>query len=232
MKFALGIETSGSRGSVAILPSGATGPAFEECFSSGMIHGVALAPTVAELLRRAGTSARDLALIAVGLGPGSYTGVRVGVAFAKTLAFTTGVPLVGVSSLDAIARNAPPGCGPVVCARDARRETLYVSTYHSTENGIVPDRPLALLPLADIGRHLPDGALVLGDAAMQFADHLSGSGRTIGDPELGHAGATAIARLGLDSGKRLTPEEVHELAPLYLRRSEAEERWAELEKNS
>ncbi len=229
----LGIDTSGTRGSVAILPPegtarGRTGAAIEECFSKGMIHGVALAPTVKKLLDRAGLAPRNLSLIAVGIGPGSYTGVRVGVAFAKTLALTAGVELVGVSSLDAIARNAPLGCGPVVSARDARRETLYIATYVSTGTGVRPDRPLALLPLLGIADLLPAGALVLGDAIPDFGDHLSGDGRTFGDPELWHAGALTVARLGRESSDRLKPGSVHELAPIYLRRSEAEEKWAEL----
>jgi len=228
----LGIDTSGNRGSVAILPpDGGAGAVIEECFSKGMIHGVALAPTVKQLLDRAGVAPRDLSLIAVGIGPGSYTGVRVGIAFAKTLAFTAGVELVGVSSLDAIAGNAPPGCGPVIVARDARRETLYIATYSSTESGLQPDRPLALLPLKGLADLLPADALVLGDAIPDFGDHLSGDGRTFGDPELWHAGALTVARLGRESSDRLTSDGVHELAPIYLRRSEAEEKWAELERD-
>jgi tRNA threonylcarbamoyladenosine biosynthesis protein TsaB len=224
VSFTLGIDTSGTTGSVAL-----RGPEvdLEESFSEGMIHGVALAPAVAALLERAGIAAGDLGLVAVGVGPGSYTGVRVGVAFAKTLAFTTGTPLVGISSFDAIARNAPAGCGPVVCARDARRETLYVATYDSRADGVVPVRPLALRPRGGIAAELPAGALVLGDALSRFADSLSGGGRQLGEPSLWHARAAVVARLGAESNERLDAASAHELAPVYLRRSEAEERWAE-----
>ena len=228
--FTLGIEISGTRGSVALLPPGDSASAHEELFEKGMIQGVALAPTVKELLDRAGIKAMDLSLIAVGVGPGSYTGVRVGVAFAKTLAVTTDVPIVGVSSLDAIAGNAPADCGGVIAARDARRRTLYVATYVSAAGGVRPDRPLALLPLDGIADQLPADALVLGDAITDFGEHLSGNGRTFGDPELWHAGALTVARLGRESGGEPTRESAHELAPIYLRRSEAEEKWAERER--
>jgi tRNA threonylcarbamoyladenosine biosynthesis protein TsaB len=217
----LGIDTSGTVGSVALLsPALAT----EEVFEEGLIHGVALAPSVAHLLEQASIDAADLAAVAVGLGPGSYTGVRVGVTFAKTLAFAAEVPVVGVSSLDAMAENAPHG-ERVVCARDARRGSLYARTYHRQPDGAVPEGPLRLLPLTGVRDTLPADALVIGDALDRFADLLSGDGRTPGDRDLWRSTAVAVARIGARLVHERGPDDPHDLAPIYLRASEAEERF-------
>jgi tRNA threonylcarbamoyladenosine biosynthesis protein TsaB len=215
----LGIDTSGEAGSVALLGPGGS-PAVEEVFTEGVIHGVALAPSVADLLARSGLAAKDLSLVAVGTGPGSYTGVRVGVAFAKSLAFAAGVPAVGVSSLDAMAENAGPD-RPVVCARDGRRGTLYLAVYRP---GPARDGEVRLVRHEDVAGLLPAGALVLGDAAERFPDLLSGGGRTLGDPSLARSSALAVARLGRRAAEAHGTEDVHDLSPVYLRPSEAEER--------
>jgi tRNA threonylcarbamoyladenosine biosynthesis protein TsaB len=224
----LGIDTSGTRGSVALYAPGDEAQSRETIFTDGLIHGVALAPAVKELLDGAGLKATDLELVAVGLGPGSYTGVRVGVSFAKALAFAAGLPAIGVSSLDAMAHNAPSGTS-VVCTRDARRGTLYVASFDEGPEHLEPAGPICLVKLEDLGLVLPENALVLGDAIEDFADHLSGGGRTFGEPELWHASALTVARLGYHGFRSGSPTDPHELAPIYLRRSEAEERWEERE---
>ena len=215
----LGIDTSGAAGSVAVL-LGETQR--EIVFSEGLIHGVALAPNVARILAEAGVAPDGLRGIGVGLGPGSYTGVRVGVAFAKTLAFATGVPVAGVSSLRAMAGGAPDD-RTIVCVRDARRGTLYLEIYGP---GRRPERPLSLVTLDEVTALLPPGALVIGDATERFADLLSGDGRDLGGAELGRSSATVVARLARDEWERGVTVDVHDLSPIYLRPSEAEERAA------
>src|SRR5437016_2738225 len=103
---ALGIETSGTVGSVALVEDGRV--LAEETFAKGLRHGQALVPAIGRALAAAGVGKRDVDLFAVGTGPGSYTGLRVGIATAKTLAFALGKPLFGVPSFDAIARAIPP----------------------------------------------------------------------------------------------------------------------------
>jgi len=215
----LGLDTSGDVGSVALHSPGEDDRDRERVFEAGLIHGVALAPAVREILDESGRGPRDLGLVAVGTGPGSWTGVRVGVAFAKSLAFFAGVPAIGVPSLDAIAAEAPPG-EVVACVRDARRDALYVGVYRDG----VREGDLRLVPAAEIGRALPAGALVLGDAGERYGDLLSGEGRRLGDRAASRSGARAVARLGLEAFRRRGPDDVHDLAPVYLRLSEAEER--------
>lgn len=226
MRPILGIDTSGTLGSVALRIPESPGDDLVTTFGKGLIHGVALAPSCMDLLDRAGLGPRELGLVAVGIGPGSYTGVRVGVSFAKTLAFAAGVPVVGVPSLLAMAAAAPTG-RTVVCARDARRESLYLAVYRT--EGPVPREilPLTLAHLDDVPRHLPRNALVVGDALAGHAHILSGEERTAGDEQLWHSPAGQVAALGGIRFREQGADDPHELAPLYLRASEPEERMRE-----
>lgn len=216
----LGIDTSGSSGSVALLSPRAE---VEEVFERGLIHGVALGPAVQSVLDRAGAGIEDVTLIAVGTGPGSYTGVRVAVAFAKTLAFARGLPVVGVPSFDALAAGAPPG-RTVVCVRDARRDALYYAAYRPGPDGPEVTVPLRLLALDELEGVLPEEALVIGDAVDRFGDLLSGDRRELGGVDLWESRASIVARLGEALFRRRGTDEVHDLSPVYLRLPEAEER--------
>ncbi|OGG55254.1 MAG: tRNA (adenosine(37)-N6)-threonylcarbamoyltransferase complex dimerization subunit type 1 TsaB [Candidatus Handelsmanbacteria bacterium RIFCSPLOWO2_12_FULL_64_10] len=116
--WTLGIETATAVGGVALLRDAAT--AAERTFERGMIHGRALAPAIEAVLRECGLSPRDIGLVAVDVGPGSHTGVRVGVAAAQGLAMGAGCALVGVGSLDAVAAD---GAFPAI---DAGRRRVFV----------------------------------------------------------------------------------------------------------
>ncbi|WP_150236803.1 tRNA (adenosine(37)-N6)-threonylcarbamoyltransferase complex dimerization subunit type 1 TsaB [Nocardiopsis quinghaiensis] len=174
-------------------------------------HGELLSPTVARLAEEAGTALADLDHVAVGIGPGPYTGLRVGLATAHALAEALGVPCHGIATLDALA-FATGRTEPFVAMTDARRKEVFWARYddHLTRVGEVRvDRPAEL----DTG-----GLPLVGDGARMYADVL-GTGSDPVDPL--HPDAAAMAELALLRLRR--GGELPEPNPLYLRRPDAVE---------
>ena len=171
-----------------------------------MRHGERLAPLIDRVMTEAGIGRRDLTAIAVGTGPGPFTGLRVGLVTARTLGLVLAIPVHGVCTLDAIALEAAAQTGGVsgfVVATDARRKEVYLATYdgHGARlSGPVVDHPAALatrLPVAGQGGELYPDAF----------PHRIG-------PELPSAGW--LARGAVDERFELTAAE-----PRYLRRPDA-----------
>lgn len=230
MKPLLAIETSGAVGGAAVLL--ADGQAIERDFGGNhgkpTGHGRMLIPKIGEILAEAGLAQGDLGAIAVSVGPGSYTGIRIGVTAAKTLSWALGCALVGVPTLEALAREAaalgvPEGTGRLVPAVDARRGEVYAGVF--------------LLEGSHVERVLEDVAIPPEELSARLAagDHIFGSGVSrYGGKELAIAeGATAaespevpraatVARLGAEMFARGETLEVHAASPIYLRKSEAE----------
>ncbi len=128
-------------------------------------HGRDLIPQIADVCRERDLRVRDLEIIAVGLGPGSYTGLRVGIMAAKTLAFASGAGLVGFDSLGAIAENVPPDATEVSVIADAQRGLLYVADYARVAAGpFVCTRSTQIEPLHDWLARLNPRTTVLGPA--------------------------------------------------------------------
>lgn len=189
--WVLGVETSAGEGSVALLRDGT--PEGRRTLGSGARAG--LVEAVASLLARAGISPAELSLAAVDVGPGSFTGTRVGVAFAKSLGYAAGVPLAAVSSLEArAAESAAEGTVSVVL--DARRGSVYAALFRCGGG-----RPTRLLDDC----LLPEGGVPQADLRLG---------------ELPAPSAETVARLGAEA-PRISPMA---LAPAYLRRVEAQER--------
>jgi tRNA threonylcarbamoyladenosine biosynthesis protein TsaB len=181
-----------------------------------MVHGRELAPSIESLTGELGIRLESLDLIACDLGPGSYTGVRVGLAAAKGLALGLKKPLVGVASLDALAQAAL-GRGEVLCpAMDARCGLIYGALYRE---GRRVTEYWAEKP-ADFAARVPPDAFVFGDALLTFGDLFRNVVR--GPRELWDPRPEAVALLGARAHQAGVRHEAATLVPLYLRSTDAE----------
>ena len=173
----LALETSAKAVSAAVSEDGrilASG--YQD---TGLTHSRTLMPIVEHILKNTGLTVADMDAIAVAAGPGSFTGIRIGVAAAKGLAFAADKPAVGVSTLAAMARNVAFCDGLVICAMDARRQQVYNALFEA-KNGqltrLTPDRAIALEERAEELRSDPRPKTVVGDGARLCFAHLTEAG--------------------------------------------------------
>ncbi len=212
----LAVETSGEAGSAALLRGEAA--LGVEPLGDGTTRGRSLHPALERLLRGAGAAARDLGLVVVGTGPGSFTGMRVGVAAGRGLAFAAGCPVLGVPSFDALAETAPAAAAAVACARDARRGEAWFALYGPRRAGRErePLVPPCRREAAAAAASLPAGCLVLGSFAAGLAALAAAPGVRAGPPEGDPPAAEALGRIGLARFLRDGAPDPSSVLPLYL----------------
>jgi tRNA threonylcarbamoyladenosine biosynthesis protein TsaB len=192
----LAIESSTRRGSVALLDAGR--PAFALQHEKQNAHAETLLPLVERVLAETGSTRSSIDRLAVGVGPGSFTGLRVGIALAQGMALGLDRPLVGIGSLRAIARGAPGDDARVrVVALDARRDELFVAAYAADGREVLAPcalgRAVAAARVAEILGGAP--ALGLGELAPALGSAVVPLLRD--DLDLPHA--TWVAVLGADA---------------------------------
>jgi tRNA threonylcarbamoyl adenosine modification protein YeaZ len=180
-------------------------------------HAELLAPAIAEVLERAGRSRTELTAVVTGVGPGPFTGLRVGVVTARVLGAALGIPVHGICSLDALAETAPPALPELLVATDARRREVHWARYHRDAAGhaVRDDGPHVALP-ADV---VTGGLPVVGRGAALYPDLL-------GEPVPGaplDVDAAALARLAARGLARDATPVLLPPDPLYLRRPDATE---------
>ena len=170
----LALETSAKAVSAAVSEDGrilASG--YQD---TGLTHSRTLMPIVEHILKNTGLTVADMDAIAVAAGPGSFTGIRIGVAAAKGLAFAADKPAVGVSTLAAMARNVAFCDGLVICAMDARRQQVYNALFEA-KNGqltrLTPDRAISLEDLAAELKASPLPKYIVGDGAALCFQYLT-----------------------------------------------------------
>lgn len=223
----LAVETSTLTGAVALI-SGDTVVA--ECrLNIAVTHSERLLPAVDHVLAVAGLGLADVDALAVAVGPGSFTGLRIGVSTMKSLAFATGKPLAAIPTLDALAWTLPFAAHPVCPILDARKSEVYAGLYR-TGGGRLERlweyEALAPARLAErLARDAPGPVIFVGDGVASHAavlrGHLGGDAR-LAPPALRLPSAVAVAdlaRAALDRGEAVDPAA---LVPIYVRRSEAE----------
>ncbi len=217
----LAIETSSKVGSVALWRDGAV--LCERGLEQGPNHGSLLFGALAEVHRETGIEPAALDLIATGQGPGSYTGLRIGVTAARTAAYALGKPLLGVPSLDAAAGNAPDSAEHVVVVVDASRRQVYAALYARRGGRI--ERQAAIRVVRPEELELPTPCIVLGDGAERYGDVLARPGVAFAPRETWHPRASAVASLAAERFRAGERQGLHEVEVLYLRRPEAEDVW-------
>lgn len=217
----LGLATSGVYGEVGVaLPDGQL---LLRALGQGSARGRGILPAVEALLAEAGKTVNDLEGVVVDMGPGSFTGIRVGVTTAKSLAWALGLPAAGVLSLTALARAAPAD-REVLAVRDAGRGRLYHARFGPEEGGRRPPRSEPGRDLAADVLSASGGSLVVGEEAPALlAKTLPEGPREALEVRAGVAAILAEARAEPDGCRVASP---HVLAPVYLQVSAPERRLA------
>lgn len=217
----LGIDTTSQYAALAIAEDATI--LSEHSSERGSLQGVALAAELQNLLHGLNLRPENLDLIAVGLGPGSYTGMRIGVTAARTLALACGVQLIGICSMDARARRA--GDRPATVLVNGWQQQFYVAEYAPGVDGPQRKGDVEIVGYADAPARLRKDHVILYDSGLEKLADLSAF-----DVRTGEAVAPVAAeviRLGMSAFERQGPTAPADLHPMYLRRTPAEERWDE-----
>ena len=211
------IETSHRAGVVAIADEQRV--LGERRLDEARRHARDLVPSVRALLKEAGWKPRDLTAVIVSRGPGSYTGLRVGLMSAKTLAYATGCALVAVDTFAAIALQAPAGNVHVIA--DAQQDKIYVQRYG--EPAAQAKGELSIQAVAAWRETLKEGDCVIGPGLERFAAQMP-KHLQIASPQTWFPRAESLLHVGLQRLQRGERDDPFAVEPLYLRASSAEEK--------
>jgi tRNA threonylcarbamoyladenosine biosynthesis protein TsaB len=217
----LGIETATALGGVAVV-SGDGSLLGEITLLGRESHSERIIPALEDLLASLGAGRADLAAIAVSRGPGSFTGLRTGLAAAKGLAFSCGIPLFGVPTLEVLAANAPARSGDVCAILNARRGEFFRALFSAGDAGPIRQTPDSLIAERELAVDLPAGCLVLGEPPDSLRTLRSLPPLRLAPPHLNHPRAAAVALAGQAALGRGQPSELATLLPEYLRGAGAE----------
>jgi len=229
MTLVLAICTSTSQASVGL--GNRDGVVAESRLARPHAHAEFVAPAIEFCLRSADAAADDITAVVVDSGPGLFSGLRVGIATAKTMAATLELPVVALSSLDLLAMAVRHTGRRVVAAIDARRGEVFCATYAPVHGGVerlggyqvcTPEALVAEIVAAG------DEVLVVGTGAVEHSDLLARVDHVeVGDMATAHPSVPAALALALERLDREDFVAAREVVPLYLRRSDAEIKWEE-----
>ena len=217
----LAFESSAKPASAALVKDGQLLSQYMQC--SALTHSRTLLPMAEDMLKNAELSLSDVDLIAVAHGPGSFTGIRIGVSTVKGLAWAAEKPCVGVSTLEAMAWHGLAAGGYICPVMDARRSQVYNAIF-KIENGrpvrMTEDRPIALEELAEEVTALGAPVFLIGDGAALCFEYFTAHGVpcVMAPDNLRWQDAWGVAMAAADK----TPGNADELLPVYLRLSQAE----------
>lgn len=221
----LGIDTSNMPLSVALVQDGSV--LVEMNAAMPVNHSLRAMPAIEEVFTIAGLSPNQIDAIAVSEGPGSYTGVRIGVTIAKTLAWTLQKPLVGVSSLQVLAANHRHVHGIICPIIDARRGNVYAAVYR-VRNGqlepVVADGHFAFDDLLSTLQSLQEPILFVGSDLALFAEQIEATFGESTQRALPHESLPRASIL-IQLAEAQQADDVHRFVPEYRRIAEAEANW-------
>lgn len=222
----IAIETSTPRSSVALVDQ--DGVQASATLGVPQRHGEFLTPAIRFCLDQAGRTADDIAGVACGVGPGLFTGLRVGIATAQAFAAAQDLPVIGLSGLDVLAHRARHTRRVITSVVDARRGEVFWASYRAVPGGVQRvSEPQVGTPetLAAELEGSGDETLLVGDGALRYADrfdhgHVELAGHDLGAPEASDLGALAVPRFIREETIRPV-----QLQPIYLRQADAKIGW-------
>ena len=217
----LAFESSARAASVALVQDGSLVSQYSQC--SALTHSRTLLPMAEDMLKNAELTIADVDCFAVAHGPGSFTGVRIGVSTVKGLAWASNKPCIGVSTLEAMAWHGLAAGGIVCPVMDARRQQVYNALFEIRDGKperLTEDRPIALEELAQELKALDGPVFLVGDGAAITAKYLDAVGipYRMAPENLVWQSAWGVAMAAQDK----KPGTADDLLPVYLRLSQAE----------
>ena len=223
----LGIDTSTPQTSVAI---GNDREILANVSIAGKARQESVTPALQQMLAWSGLDLGRVGGIAIGIGPGLFTGLRVGVETAKTLAQVLNVPIVGITSLDALAFAVRHTSRQIACVIDARRGEVFAAVYRAVPGGVARETDhLVLKPdhlVAEL-QALPGEVLCVGNGAILYRREIEDLGSRVefASPAVAYPDAAALVELAIPRFTREEHDRLFDVVPLYLRKSDAEIAW-------
>ena len=224
--YILGIETATKTGGVSIVSE--TGVLAEYTLNIEVTHSERLMSTVDRVLKDTGFTLANIDGFGVSIGPGSFTGLRIGLSTVKGLAFATGKPVAAVPTLKALAWNIPFSQYPVCPLLDARKNEVYAALFRHDGQNYIQEKPDTVISLEEMVGTMTGDILFTGEGARLFAVDIKKifGGRAHFAPLSSSVPSAAsiaeIALMMLKSGQQTDPDA---LVPMYIRRPEAEVAW-------
>lgn len=201
----------------------------EISFNYKKVHSIILMPMIDYLLNTLGLTINSIDGFAVSKGPGSFTGLRIGASTIKGLSHGTGKPLIGVSSLDALAYNMAYSNGIICPVLDALRNNVYCGIYAFDNQNLMPKNNPSLMPIDELiniikTENKNNPVCFIGDAVPKFKDKIAGSLHNVSfaPPNLNFVNASSLGILGIRMLKKGIHDNLYSFCPDYLRKSQAE----------
>jgi tRNA threonylcarbamoyladenosine biosynthesis protein TsaB len=213
----LAVDTSTSQAGIALYDGAVLA---EEIWLAGRDHGRHLLPVIQQTMKRLGRQPTDLTAVAAARGPGSFTGLRVGLAVARGLAVALQVPLYGIGSLDVLANGLPPLDRPVRTVLAAGRGRFATALFTVSENSWVQAEPIVGVNLDSLLRLVVERCAIVGDLDVESRDRLAALGDRVwlAPPALSVRRPAVLAELAWQQMRQGCPPDPDAGEPIYLSR--------------
>jgi tRNA threonylcarbamoyladenosine biosynthesis protein TsaB len=221
----LGIDTSTMMGAVGIVDGDSL--IAELRTNIELTHSERLMMHIDSLLKSAHLTLADIDGFSVTLGPGSFTGLRIGITAVKAMAYATGKPIAGVQTLDVLADNLPYAKYQVCPILDARKKQVYAAIYKSTDTKRMTLMPGSVMTPEELAEKIEEPTIFLGEGAYVYREFFEGRlccQAVFAPKSAGYPSGAAVAFRGLKDIQAGRVADPMSLAPSYIRKSDAEEK--------